>query len=34
MIEVTSIFTRLDQEFVYETSVEQSKIDEILCDKT
>ena len=33
MTEVTAIFTRLDQKFVYDTSVEQSEIDEIKCDR-
>ena len=34
MTEVTPAFTRLDQELVYDTSIEQSEIDEIQCDRS
>ena len=34
MIEIVPIFTRLDKPFVYDNCVEQSEIDEILCNKT
>ena len=34
MTEITPIYTRLDQELVYDTSVEQSEIDEIHCDRS
>ena len=34
MTEITLIFTRIDQELVYDTSVEQSEIDEIQCDRS
>ena len=33
-METVPIFTRLDQEVVYDTSVEQSEIDEIQCDRS
>ena len=34
MIETVPIFTRLNEPLIYDNSVEQSKIDEIPCDKT
>ena len=34
MTEVTPIFTSLDQELVYDTSVEQTELDEIQCDRS
>ena len=34
MAEITPIFTRLDEPIVYDTSIEQSEIDEISCDRT
>ena len=33
-METVSIFTRLDQELVYDTSVEQTELDEIQCDSS
>ena len=33
MAEVTPIFTRLDQELVYDSSVEATEIDKIQCDR-
>ena len=33
-METVPIFTRLDEPIVYDTSIEQSEIDEIPCDKT
>ena len=34
MTEVTPIFTRLDQELVYDSSVEQTELDEIQYDRS
>ena len=34
MTEVTPIFTRLDQELVYDSSIEATEIDEIQCDRS
>ena len=34
MTEITPIFTRLDQELVYDSSVEPTEIDEIQCDRS
>ena len=34
MTEVTPVFTRLDQELVYDSSVEATEIDEIQCDRS
>ena len=33
-MEITPIFTRLDEPLVYDNSVEGTEIDEIPCDKT
>ena len=33
MTEVTPVFTRLDQELVYHSSVEATELDEIQCDR-
>ena len=32
MTEITPVFTRLDQELVYDSSVEATELDEISCD--
>ena len=34
MNEITPIFTRLDQELIYDTSIEQTELDEISCDRS
>ena len=34
MTEITPIFTRLDETIVYDTSIEQSEIEEIQCDRS
>ena len=34
MTEVTLVFTRLDQELVYDSSIEATEIDEIQCDRS
>ena len=33
-METVPIFTRLDEPIVYDTSIEQSEIDEIQCDRS
>jgi len=34
MVELTPIFTQLDKEIVYDTSIEESIIQEVICDKS
>ena len=34
MTEVTPIFSRLDQELVYDSSVEATEVDDIQCDRS